>query len=114
MNALQVLQAARERISRPEHWCKHHMATCLKGEYRGVLSDHACRWCLSGALLYASECEFMGSKMQARMDARRIIERLLMSEGIGGIIQFNDDRKTRHSDVLAVLDKAIEIARRKA
>ena len=84
-----VLRAAKERIGKPQLWCKNKLAS------RG-------RYCAVGAFRFLAE-------NTGRADAAcyRFLQR-----AIGGrsIPHWNDDRTTTHAEVMEAFDKAIALA----
>ena len=47
---IDVLRAAKKRISNPKRWCKDHSALDRFGNGAGADSTDAVRWCASGAI----------------------------------------------------------------
>jgi hypothetical protein len=92
LTALQALQTARDLIALPEKW--------IKGAYK---SDG--RFCAIGAIQEATK-----TVSGARSEAVRMLGKTIKPETNdpeGAIINFNDDYKRTHEQVLAAFDKAI-------
>jgi hypothetical protein len=102
----EVLIAARNRIAEPERWTKGAYARDADGR-RLSSSNHpsATCWCLLGAL------EAIDSYARERLDAAYIIEDILDDISSASIALWNDDPRRTHSEVLSLLDDAIEIAK---
>ncbi len=97
--ALEVLTTVREALSDPERW--------YQGSYfNGKSTESATCACLEGATWIAAEALY-GSPATYDKPADWLI-----SEAAGRpVIDFNDDPSTTHADILAVLDRAIELAK---
>lgn len=117
---LAILRAARHRIRTPSLWCKGKLA-----------SANLHRVCLEGAVAYGA------LQTSARMTGRRLtcggkfgwlvdasslpgawklcaLSRLnqqlpKQTRRQGGVPQFNDHTNTRHRDIIALLDRTIEV-----
>lgn len=108
MNAAQQLEAARKLIEDPKHWTQN---VCARNRQRGEevasRSPDARCWCAVGALLHVIFDE------KDQVSARRYLA--AASRGLspnGGIIIVNDSRSRAeaHPRVLAMYDRAIELA----
>lgn len=95
---VEVLKAAREIISAPEHWCQGATARDADGVKTYPADPDACRWCAYGALLKAA-----GNFRAADDGPLLLAAQLPRGVGIG---VFNDSHE--HAEVIAVFDKAIE------
>ncbi len=92
MSLLNDLVATRALIATPDDWCK------------GVSKDAGGRHCMMGA---AEELFGQGSKRTAA-----IFTALHAQIPAGGSLPrcFNDNPTTRHADIMALFDRAIEAA----
>ena len=101
MTELQILKAARERITDPANWGQGWSAYSSNGYRTSGYDPTAVKFALDGALCntQAFEHQIRAAKFRVRMQLPR--EHYLPSE-------FNDDVNTTHADVLALLDRAIE------
>ncbi|MGE0278316.1 MAG: hypothetical protein AB7R40_23215 [Nitrospiraceae bacterium] len=102
-----VLRKMRELLSDPKRWTKGADARRTKRSRNesglSALDKDATCWCLLGA---ASKCTG-GVEDGYGLVA---LNTAILETHIGhGIISFNDSKRTRHSHVLKVLDRAIEI-----
>ena len=107
----QLLSQARDLISEPGHWTKRVLARNAKGEAISPTSPDACSWCIIGALVKVSGSE------ELAQEALPAIGNAIRSEfphlASFSITDFNDgsfNRFRNHSEVVRVLDKAIEQA----
>jgi hypothetical protein len=103
---LEILLDTRDRIERREQWVQQHF-------------EEGDRHCLVGALSLAcgSPSFFAPNKLErrfARMLARRLPPeapwwtRFKLVSARRRLMSFNDDRQTRHEDVIALVDRTIE------
>jgi hypothetical protein len=93
---VEVLRAARERLSVRAHWVKGVLSDTLKfGDDQDALREGSC-WCLSGAIGCEAE--------RGQWD-----KCVAIVSGVVGkpVIDFNDG--ATHAEVLGALDKAIEL-----
>jgi len=102
--ALPLLEAARMLLDDPDAWVQGAYAKDADGLPAHEMSPEACRWCLSGAI--RALCPLDGGYPLAlnRQTARRYLG---IATGLP-IPDFNDN--ATHAEVLAALDKAIELA----
>ena len=97
MTPLEVLTAARTLIAKSEHWCQRTYTCDAAGKPVDVESGKGKRFCLSMAMMLASDWE-NDSLVQAESYIAQRIEH-------GGIIRFNDTHT--HAEVIGLLDTAI-------
>jgi hypothetical protein len=98
MTPSEVLRAARSLIADEKNWGKN--ATI------DYYSEHT-RYCMLGALQSGA------SSLESNADSLLAAGHRFLSRALAGkayVTQFNDAPSTTHSDVLAVFDKAIELA----
>ena len=121
---LELLIEARDRISDPSRWCQNTHARGASGEGVAPQSTEAVSWCSVGAL-YASVPErtqpgfflFPGDAADARIDrAKRVLQAAIGKAALDytygyTVTRFNDSHS--HEEIMAVWDKAIDLARRK-
>ena len=99
----QILQAARNLISKRENWTQDYFARAADGSGVYSQSDNAVCWCSLGALNRVSPPD-EGS--QAGKQAK-----VFLREAMGGpIASFNDTHT--HEEVIAAWDEAIKLARK--
>jgi hypothetical protein len=103
---LDDLKAVRWLLNDRSSWTKN--ASARDKNSKEVPADHprACRWCLGGAALYityGTERKIYLNRLIPLLNTLR--EHLPWP--ISVIPEFNDNRATKHRDVLALLDTAI-------
>lgn len=117
-----ILQTARSLIADEANWATGTNAKDVFGNaVLNPFGEHAVSFCLQGCLLRASweesgstpplpmhEAHDPVGSMSVPSEIRRVIGDLLFPLGFSGFASFNDDPTTTHSDVLSVLDAAIE------
>lgn len=108
-STLDVLKATRELIALPERWTQRALA---RDEYKapvGIFSSRAVCFCLEGALIRSEgdndDADAFYGAENAIKGAKKAIYKVI---GSGSISLFNDAPGRTHSEVLAVLDEAIE------
>ena len=92
MTTLERLKLAKERLKRPENWIRH------------LFSNGHGKYCLLGA------CDYLSGGGSVESPLRQAIQELY-PDGWGAsetVVRWND-YVASHSEVLAVLDKAIEL-----
>ena len=102
-----ILTATKERIVKPHNWAKGLFACNAQGVPVDPLASEATRWSLSGALAVAGGRGESGSSVKINLAAGFVIWSLPEWARNLGLILFNDDGRTKHAHVIAVLDKAI-------
>lgn len=104
---LEVLRGARELLADARHWIQGADAFDASGtELVNGYEDGATCWCLVGALEKVS-----GRTMATYHEpAYRIIDDLIDPDMGGDPREWNDAPERTHSDILALLDKAISTA----
>jgi hypothetical protein len=98
-STVEILQAARERISDPERWTTYASARDRKGTAVRPSSPQAVRWDVVGAL----KSEALGDA-DAFLGARRFLR---LAAGARRISSVGD---SGHSASLAMYDRAIDLA----
>lgn len=109
-STVEILRAARERITPPEKWCRGAFAKDSDGRKVPATHRNACRWCALGAI--GAE---IGSPSPRFSAPGNLLER---ATDVGNIVAVNDgsgdcrglDRRVSHKRVLAAYDTAIELA----
>jgi hypothetical protein len=99
VTALEILRAARSKISLSVRWTKHCNASNSDGDPVMASDPVAVCWCALGAV-YASSPQ---NTNVARNFAREALSRTAGT----CIVTFNDHATTTHADVLRVFDKTI-------
>lgn len=101
MSPVEILRGARGKISEPRHWAQGDFARDIEGNPVSFASSDAVCWCARGAIYATDEFDSWG----AIQLLRRAIEE---QTGDPAVARFNDTHG--HTDVLAVFDRAIELA----
>ena len=105
----QLLRNAYKKIEKPENWCQGSYAQNSHGERVSEISPKACSWCLVGSL-----CAQYNQPVVPEEHVK--VFRLLKSsvhqfDGETVMLHIWNDRSHRHhTDVLAVLATAAEMA----
>lgn len=107
MTPVAVLKAARAKIDKSEAWTKGALALDTAGEHTHPRDHDACKWCLVGAVEASSDHD--SEWFPALLPVTNAM-RDLNAGRPGYYGEFNDHSATTHADVLAVLDRAIELA----
>lgn len=116
---LSVLREVKAVLSTPKTWCKGHAAVNSVGESCNPVNqnpgDMACRWCLVGAIVKALGKQSGWPLNQQSNLARGVYKAVSAAVPPGwNLASWNDAPKTKHKDVLALLDRAIATQKRKA
>ena len=98
MGAYEVLLQAKGLISTPRSWCQHNFAVRANGQGTSAYDAEAVAWCALGAI----------SKVRDNITDDVADRYLAMSAGMS-VSEFNDTHT--HEEVLAMFDRAIELAR---
>lgn len=108
--SVERLIVIRGLLADPSAWTKAAMARASDGRAVSLHGGGACMWCLDGALSHDAPG---GSSLSAFKLER--VTRSYVRLALGGLDRsiwgFNDDPSTTHADILAVLDRAIELAK---
>lgn len=106
MNMVEILAAARRKIASPTQWIKGCFAADKYGEEVGIHSPRACKWCLEGAIRFASP----DSDGPGGFDDHGAL--LWLCQYFGGMKphEANDLGAMMHSKLIAIVDKAIAAA----
>ncbi len=106
--AVQILTETRELLSVRKRWTQRQMAKDYYGKSTLVHDKNAKCWCLLGAVF-----KNMGSTPQRLITP--FLKRAIAMEGDRpalSIVRFNDTPTRKHEDILRVLDRAIELAKK--
>lgn len=112
---LRDLITGRERIARPEQWCKGSLGRTVDGVEVSATDRRAVAFCLMGAYMTPELGTHLHSIINSPERERLLRAYGALSEHVPGhrcVPDFNNDPATTHADVLAVYDRAIA-ARRK-
>ncbi len=104
MTPKETLTGARKLIENQQRWTQGAWGRDEDGNLVSYTSEHAVCWCSEGALKVVS-----GGRWELYSGARIALERALSAQGEAtSLTGFNDTHN--HNEVLALFDKAIEIA----
>jgi hypothetical protein len=95
MKPISECKSVYELLESPERWTKLYTAVDVTGEPIYCESDKACKFCLLGAIIRV----YSGNKAHIIGQLQNYLE-------VGSIALFNDDPKTTHADVLALVKEA--------
>ena len=99
MTPHEILIAARAKIDTPEKWCKVDVALDEDGEYIAPDDSYAVQFCALGAI------EAIDAPVSLRINAADVLRSLLPGRLVAPV---NDHPETKHADIMALYDKAIE------
>lgn len=106
--AVEVLTEARRLIAE-KGWCQKAWCILPDGkrvaDNEGLVTTAACAFCADGAVIAASRDLHTGD-----VDAVFLLDRAL-GEGSVGVIAFNDEPGRTRDQVIAIFDRAIELAK---
>lgn len=105
-STVEVLKAARDRISDPERWCQETEAQDAIGRNVEPTNAAAVRWCFAGAV-YAEGVDATTAPHIGVSQIGRILNEAIGVEGAG---PWNDAPDRSHADVLEAFDRAIQLA----
>ncbi len=105
MTVLEILIAARKKLSKPGSWTQGHYAVDKDGALAWPSSPEACRFCARGAVMAATG---LGDGAISAPEETAAVKRLCQTAPIKGcIVQSNDSSKMTHAKVLRWFDRAI-------
>lgn len=107
-STVEVLRAARERISDPERWTFHAFARDHESRKVAATSPAACSWCALGSLI----CETGGAITPIQEQCEELLNRVGSELQHLSLVGVNDRRG--HTATLEMFDRAIEHAEREA
>ena len=108
---IEVLTAAKSLIAKRGGWTKDEAARTRAGTPTQIQDPKACSFCTMGAIARASGAQYMN---EIKLEISQL---LVKAAGIerashppGAIMIWNDKTTTKKQDVLALFDRAIELA----
>ncbi len=105
MTALSTLVAARELLSVPERWTKGANARTASGQHVCFSDQTPVCFCLDGALQHVARAA------EATIAAGFLNAALSASAAGYSFVSWQDAPERTHAEVLALLDKSIELAK---
>lgn len=101
----QILIGMRELLSLPERWTQGRLAKDIQGKEIQPTSDEAVCWCLYGAA-----CRIACDSISRLPDAIfNILNSSVKGSDHSSLILWQDDPSRTHAEVLAALDRAVEL-----
>lgn len=119
-----ILERVKFLLREPDRWGKGAFALTQDGQKRSPHSQHAYRFCLAGALERATEESTVRDRFTLYYELLNACSELLYaaaddkikynSRGFNQpvLIRINDHPETTYHDIHALLDRAIELARK--
>lgn len=89
-------------LAKPEAWAKGQYARDRNGYECSATNDKAVCWCIEGAAM----------RVHSHASVIPLMDGVGESRGYDGVVDFNDDPKTTHADILAFLAECKEQALR--
>ena len=99
MSLLDNLKKVRELLSEESKWAKQSFARDRYGNKTCYDSNHACSWCLTGAIYKSINNQLEVTQVMCCLQG--LIDSTL--------VRYNDDESTNHQDIVNLLDNAIQI-----
>ncbi len=106
MTALEILEKARKKLSKRKAWTQNAAARGKSGKHVNPCGRAAVCWCLEGALEAAVGASWQYCENNGLDEAQDLLRGQLPKRA-DGLISFNDDSRTKHLDVLGLLDRTI-------
>lgn len=112
--AVEILSATRNLLGDPKAWTQNGWGRDVNGKLITaslVADERACSWCVDGALRRSAWLPQRHRGLhQAYVDS---VDHLARAVGIdvGDLWDWNDHSQRTHAEVLAALDKAIQLAK---
>lgn len=104
MTTVEILIAARALITPPDKWTQGEIARDDEGNATSPTAMDAVCWCAQGAIAKVAGGHYLIGAFYARDTLRKVAG--------NKVFNFNDGHT--HAEVLAALDRAIELARAEA
>jgi hypothetical protein len=107
------LRAARSLLERPGAWIQGAYAETSDGNGCRPEDPNAACFCTTGALIRIAHGYSLGDVSWGLQSLTRAIADTWSPPGGAssfGVVLFNDDPRTKHTDVLAAFDRASELA----
>ena len=97
----QIITNTKQLLSDPERWTKNTSARDVNGNMVAAKDDAARCWCFFGAVRVSTD------NFGEAISVASILCDYLPDDH-WSLPHFNDSRKTKHEDVIGVLDRALE------
>lgn len=113
-STVEILKAARGRLSDPDHWYQGEYACDEDGAYIAANSERACKWCAAGAVLAELDRDIAVGEPEVADALEPLVGAISGQPPADDMVQeiasFNDDPDRTHAEILALYDRAIELA----
>ncbi len=106
-NVRKLLRKARNLIRKPENWIRDRLAETEDGIYTRYDEPDAAKFCVMGALGRVLKEEADTSAWYDTNNVMKIILKKNNFESITQLVDFNNNLKTKHEDIMMAFDKAI-------
>jgi len=111
-STVDILRAARERISDPERWTTKEFARDAKGYICPVRHADAACWCIEGSLCVEHDVEGNEIELEGRDTYRHLSEAAELLDRGANPASVNDS--LGHEATLEMCDRAIQLAEQEA
>lgn len=111
-STVEILKAARERISDPERWTTGAYARAIDGTGARPATDEACKWCAYGALLAELGVNQPGPGTAPYDTYLENAAEEIADSWLTSAVEVNDHGGW--GEALDLLDRAIQLAEREA
>ena len=110
MKPHEILIAARAKIDKHQKWCKGVFSRDHNGDEVSPVSVNAVRFCALGAIRAVT----LGPLSRSEARAALRLAAGYSNDSNESIFKLNDHPKTRHADIMALYDRAIEATKGEA
>jgi len=107
MNSIELLTQTKSLIANPDNWIKKKNAISAKGREVKPDSNRACKFCVLGAFDRVSILNNVSYSI-TKDAIYRLENEVKQVSDFRCVHWYNDAPKTTHSDVIAILDNAIQ------
>ena len=114
MTTREALEGVRKLLSSENRWCQYEMAQTNDGSSIHPQHSDACAWCLMGAVSHIcggglGEDSPIDDILSVNRKLRLALS-ALHPDVRGTVADWQDHHDRKHSDVLAVIDRAIDLS----
>lgn len=115
LTEVEVFQGVINLLQDPDHWIKRIRSTNADGLYVVPISEQAAKWCLGGAVMRVledNEDDWMGWWQDVDDPIGSRLHHLAKERGYtsNAFVEFNNDPRTTHEDLMALLKEALSEA----
>lgn len=101
-DVLRCLRDVRDRLADPQRWTTRAPARDASGRAVTMLDGDACAWCLGAAAVLDGD---------GTLVTRQAMRLLTRAAGGRQVVVWQDTAGRTHAEILAVVDRAMELAR---